>query len=87
MFEDRRGTEINCEGLRVNAGWRRRTAGRERAKEREREIQRERKSESTVERREEEGGSERAREKASGIVHGWVSGCHGDNRSLKLCFY
>lgn len=22
MFEDRRGTEINCEGLRVDAGWR-----------------------------------------------------------------
>lgn len=51
------------------------------------ERERERESESTVERREEEGGSERAREKASGIVHGWVSGCHGDNRSLKLCFY
>lgn len=20
-------------------------------------------------------------------VHGWVSGCHGDHRRLKLCFY
>lgn len=40
--EDRRGTEINCEGLRVNAGWRRgdsgkRTSKRERYREKDRE--------------------------------------------------
>lgn len=31
--------------------------------------------------------SERQREGERNRVHGWVSGCHGDHRRLKLCFY
>ena len=43
MFEDRRGTEINCGGLRETRGWRGTTGKREKdEEERERERERER---------------------------------------------